>query len=80
MKHLPGLSSQISKIHLFAEKLRYAAGCVDCECDAELDALISELATLADNKTDGTELQDRLPVLLQKIENKLATRERLAVL
>ena len=80
MKQIPELSPHVSKIHLFSEKLRYAAGVVDSECDAKLDALISELAVLVDDKADDTELQDKLPVLLQKIENKLATRERLAIL
>lgn len=80
MKQLPDISSQISKVHLFSEKLRYAAGAVDVECDAELDSLISELTTLVDDTANGAELQDKLPVLLQKMENVLSRRERLAIL
>ena len=80
MKQLPELSPHVSKIYLLSERLRYAAGVVDRECDAELDALIAELATLVDNNADATELHDSLSALLQKIENKLATRERLAIL
>ena len=80
MRQQPELTSCISKIHLFSEKLRYAAGKVDNKCDAELDDLILILEELTKNETSNAELVEKLPELLQKIENKLAKRERLAVL
>lgn len=80
MRQQPELTSCISKIHLFSEKLRYAAGKVDNKCDAELDDLILILEELTKNETGNAELVEKLPSLLQQIENKLAKRERLAVL
>lgn len=80
MRQQPELTSCISKIHLFSEKLRYAASKVDNKCDAELDDLILILEELTKNETSNAELVEKLPELLQKIENKLAKRERLAVL
>lgn len=79
MRQMPELSAAISKVHLFSEKFRYAAGSVDTETDTEIDTLIQELATLAEQKTTNEELLKQLPHLLQKIENKLGKRERLAV-
>lgn len=75
--HNPELSSSISKVHLFAERLRYAPGTVNAACDAELDVMIEELSSLT---TTPDELQQKLPILLQKMENQLTKRERLAVL
>mgnify|MGYP003288281016 CR=1 FL=1 len=80
MHQQPELTPYISKIHLFSEKLRYAAGKVDSKCDAELDALILTLQELSEGETSNAELAKKLPTLLQKIENQLARRERLAVL
>ncbi len=80
MRLQPELSPYISKIHLFSEKLRYAAGVVDNKCDKELDELIHKLRELSEEETSNADLQEKLPSLLQKIENKLAKRERLAIL
>lgn len=80
IRQTPALSTAISKVHLFSEKLRYAAGSVDAETDIELDALIRELETMTEQNISNEELHKQLPVLLQKIENKLAKRERLALL
>lgn len=76
----PELSSFILKIHLFSEKLRYAAGCVDSTCDAEIDELILKLEVLSEDEIFKADLLVKLPSLLQKIENKLDKRERLAIL
>ena len=80
MRQQPELRPHISKIHLFSEKLRYAAGEVDSECDADLDELIHKLEELTADAPSSEDLQEKLPALLQKIENQLARRERLAVL
>lgn len=76
----PELASSVSTVHLFAERLRYAPGAVNAACDAELDAMIEELSSLATNNANPDELQHKLPILLQKMENQLTKRERLAVL
>ena len=80
MRQQPELRPHISKIHLFSEKLRYAAGEIDSECDADLDELIHKLEELTADAPSSEDLQEKLPALLQKIENQLARRERLAVL
>ena len=80
MRQQPELRPHISKIHLFSEKLRYAAGVVDSKCDADLDELIHKLEELTANTPSSEDLQEKLPALLQKIENHLTKRERLGVL
>ena len=80
MRQQPELGPHISKIHLFSEKLRYAAGVVDSKCDADLDELIRKLEELTADAPSSEDLQEKLPALLQKIENQLVRRERLAVL
>lgn len=80
MRQQPELTPYISKIHLFSEKLRYAAGKVDSKCDAVLDELILNLQELSAEGTSHTDMTAKLPTLLQKIESQLTKRERLAVL
>ncbi len=80
MRNVPEISTYISSVHIFSEKMRYAAGNVDAECDAELDGLIHELKILVGSSTPDSELKQKLPIITQEISNKIAKRERLALL